>query len=89
MGEVFTSTAAVRPRSTRPGSDGVDEAEPATGGLTFAPRVPPLLVSTTPGRLLIVSRGWQDGHPLTHEVQAVYAVTGGRLVLQAWQERDL
>lgn len=46
----------------------------------------------TPTRLLIVSRGWQDGHPLTHEIQAVYALvrepTGDRLLLQSWRERD-
>ena len=48
---------------------------------------PRLLVM--PSRLLIVGRGWQGGHPLTHEIQAVYAVLGTRLMLQAWQERDL
>jgi hypothetical protein len=42
-----------------------------------------------PSRLLIVGRGWQDGHPLTHGIQAVYLVAGARLVLLAWQERDL
>jgi general secretion pathway protein K len=41
-----------------------------------------------PSRLLIVSRGWMQGHPLTREVQAVYQVEGGKLRLQAWQERD-
>jgi hypothetical protein len=39
--------------------------------------------------LLLISRGWQDGHPLTHEIQAAYAIVGHRLVLQAWSERDL
>ena len=46
-----------------------------------------------PGRLLIVSRGWLPGHPLTHEVQALFAIarepTGDRLVLLRWRERDL
>jgi len=46
-------------------------------------------LSAMPSRLLIVGRGWQDGHPLTHEIQAVYLVAGARLVLLAWQERDL
>src|SRR5438552_13067951 len=46
-------------------------------------------VSAMPSRLLIVGRGWQDGHPLTHEIQAVYDVLGARLTLLAWQERDL
>jgi general secretion pathway protein K len=41
-----------------------------------------------PSRLLIVSRGWMHGHPLTREIQAVYQVEGNRLRLQAWQERD-
>ena len=46
-------------------------------------------VVTTPTRLLLISRGWQEGHPLTHEIQAAYAVLGQRLVLQYWWERDL
>ena len=56
------------------------------GGLA-GPPAPHL--SVMPSRLLIVSRGWQGGHPLSHEIQAVYAVLGARLVLRAWQERDL
>jgi len=48
-----------------------------------------LLVSTVPSRLMLVSRGWQDGHPLTHEIQAVFAIVGRRLVLQSSWERDL
>jgi general secretion pathway protein K len=42
----------------------------------------------TPSRLLIVSRGWMHGHPLTREIQAVYQVDGDRLRLRSWQERD-
>lgn len=42
-----------------------------------------------PGSLLLTSRGWVPGHPLTHEVQAAYALVGQRLVLQSWRERDL
>ena len=49
----------------------------------------PLHLAVMPSRLLIIGRGWQDGHPLTHEIQAVYAIAGTRLVLVAWQERDL
>ena len=45
-------------------------------------------VSVMPTRLMLVSRGWQQGHPLTHEIQAVYAVVGPRLVLEGWEERD-
>ena len=49
----------------------------------------PLHLAVMPSRLLIIGRGWQDGHPLTHEIQAVYAIAGTRLILVAWQERDL
>ena len=42
-----------------------------------------------PSRILVVSRGWRDGHPLTHEIQAVYAVVGNQLTLVRWRERDL
>ena len=74
-GEVFTTADPVRP-AARP------EVLAAVGGGALA------LVSTVPSRLLLVSRGWRDGHPLTHEIQAVYALMGSRLVLQSWQERD-
>lgn len=56
---------------------------------------PPVLAAAAgelhdePSRLVFVSRGWQRGHPLTHEVQAVYAVQGTRLVFVHWRERDL
>lgn len=62
-----------------------------------APRSPDVFVPTTsrpaplsamPTRLLVISRGWQSGHPLTHEIQAVFAVVGQRLVLQSSRERD-
>ena len=59
------------------------------GDLMAASGVPGALVSTMPSRLMLVSRGWQEGHPLTHEIQVVYAVVGQRLVVQARQERDL
>lgn len=42
-----------------------------------------------PTRILIVARGWLNGHPLTHEIQAVYGIEGSSLVLVRWQERDL
>jgi general secretion pathway protein K len=42
-----------------------------------------------PTRLLIVSRGWREGHPFTFEVQAVYAIEGLRLVPVRRRERDL
>lgn len=42
-----------------------------------------------PSRIVIISRGWQKGHPLTHEIQAVYAVQGNQLAFVRWRERDL
>lgn len=57
------------------------------GGRSAALPIPGLTVA--PSRLLLVSRGWVPGHPLTHEIQAGYAVVGQRLRLQSWRERDL
>jgi len=42
-----------------------------------------------PSRLVLVSRGWMRDHPLTHEIQAVYAIASDRLVLVHWRERIL
>lgn len=42
-----------------------------------------------PSRVLLISRGWVSGHPLTSEIQAVYAITGNRLVFSHWRERTL
>ena len=42
-----------------------------------------------PSRILLIARGWQRGHPLTHEVQAVYAIQGNQLAFVRWRERDL
>jgi len=42
-----------------------------------------------PTRIVFIARGWQRGHPLTHEVQAVYAVQGNQLAFVRWRERDL
>lgn len=42
-----------------------------------------------PSRILVVSRGRMEGHPLTHEIQAVYAISENELRLIRWQERDL
>jgi general secretion pathway protein K len=39
-----------------------------------------------PSRLLLIARGWQDGHPLTHEVQAVIAVQGDLLAVVRTRE---
>jgi DNA uptake protein ComE-like DNA-binding protein len=80
-GEVFTSTDPTRPRREPSG-------EPDEMG-SAAPSQPFSQLVTTPTRLLLISRGWQEGHPLTHEIQAAYMILGHRLVLQAWWERDL
>jgi type II secretory pathway component PulK len=42
-----------------------------------------------PSRVVVVSRGWREGHPLTHEIQAVYAIVGADLILVRWRERGL
>jgi general secretion pathway protein K len=46
-------------------------------------------LSVAPNRLLLVSRGWLPGHPLSHEIQASYAIVGESLLLFSWRERDL
>lgn len=84
-GEVFLTTDPVRSQAFVPPPQYVPPG--AAPGALAVPSLPPLAV--TPSRLMIVSRGWADGHPLTHEIRAVYAVLGSRLALQAWQERDL
>jgi general secretion pathway protein K len=61
----------------------------ATGGFDLQ------AVTTMPRRLLIVSRGWTAGHPLTHEIQAVFELDGlrlpdgPRLRVVSWSQRDL
>lgn len=80
-GEVFTSNDPMQPR--RDPSSERDEFNVSSTS-TLIPEA-----TTTPTRLLLVSRGWQDGHPLTHEIQAAYSILGHRLVLQFWWERDL
>lgn len=79
-GELFASGAVVAQLTSR-GTAPRSASGPAVIG---AERT-----STVPSRILVVSRGWQDGHPLTHEIQAVFAVAGTRLTLRAWRERDL
>lgn len=54
---------------------------------------PPVLAAASgelrsePSRLLIISRGWLGAHPLTHEIQAVYAISTNDLVLVNWREQ--
>jgi hypothetical protein len=68
----LTSTDAFRP------SGGVGQPVSAEG----------MHLTITPTRLMIVSRGWQLGSPVTHEIQAVYVMLAGRLTLQSWEERE-
>ena len=52
-------------------------------------------ISTLPSRVLVISRGWEDGRPLTHEIQAVFELGGitasdaPQIDLVGWEERDL
>ena len=49
---------------------------------------------TVPNRILLVSRGWIEGEPLTHEIQAVLEVSelyrpeGPTLRVVSWTDRD-
>jgi len=50
-------------------------------------------LATVPSRVLIVSRGWLVGAPLTHEIQAVVqidpsSVAGAAFHVVSWTERD-
>jgi general secretion pathway protein K len=58
------------------------------GGANGVVAVDAPLLTIAPTRLMLVSRGWQPGSPLTHEIQAVYVIIGNALVLQSWEERD-
>jgi len=71
-GELFTSVDAFRPAPTS------GQVVPVEGSL----------VTIAPTRLMVVSRGWQQGAPLTREIQAVYIVLAGALTLESWEERD-
>ena len=42
-----------------------------------------------PTRLLVIARGWQRGHVLTRQIEAVYDITDDGLRLVRWRERDL
>lgn len=79
--------SAVVPYVTVWGDGSVDTSaapEPVRAALSSA-----AAVVSAPTRVLLVARGWQQRFPLTHEIQAVYAIEGDSAVLVAWQERDL
>jgi len=64
--------------------DTTDAPEPVRAALSAS-----AALVNAPTRVLLVARGWRGGVPLTHEIQAVYAIQGETLELVAWQERDL
>jgi hypothetical protein len=92
-GERFTSFADLRLGVERgvasPGA-GAPEQEDVVGGAAgdAASRAERLDAVMMPTRLLVISRGWQTGHPLTHEIRAVYAIVGTGLKLQSLEELD-
>jgi general secretion pathway protein K len=89
-GERFTSFGDLRLGAGRGAArSSGDDVETALGGAP-EPAVPAARLDAVmmPTRLLVVSRGWQTGHPLTHEIQAVYAIAGSTLKLLVLQERD-
>lgn len=63
-----------------------DTFRPSAGGPVSPEGFPALTVAPT--RIMLVSRGWQPGSPITHEIQATYVVLGSLMILQSWEERD-
>ncbi len=56
----------------------------------------PQSIAAVPERLLVISRGWHQDSPLTHEIQAVFDLSGLRfgderlrIEVSHWTERDL
>lgn len=69
--------------------ESLDELEAELGGdAPWLARIAHRLTVDGDGRVLIVARGWKQGHDLTREVQAVYAIEGSELRLLRWRERD-
>ena len=90
-GERFTTFTDLRlgpARAPVPSSDQDIEAIMGGAGPEPATQSARLDAVMMPSRLLVISRGWLVGHPLTHEIQAVYAIVGTSLKLQGLQERD-
>ena len=81
QGEVFESLFAVRDAT-------MGDCAPRVGSQTTN-------LTTLPAQILIISRGWEEGQPLTHEIQAVFQIDGvqladgPRLKIRHWVERDL
>lgn len=86
-GELFTSFADLRLGVER-GIAAPEERDFGHVTREVAPPAERLDAVMMPTRLLVISRGWQAGHPLTHEIRAVYAIVGTGLKLQSVEERD-
>jgi type II secretory pathway component PulK len=87
-GRAFRSLSELRPDRGGSAAAGVVADEPEAGGESPQPANRTLRAVMMPTRLMVISRGWRVGHPLTHEVQAVYALAGQQLKLLLWQEKD-
>jgi type II secretory pathway component PulK len=86
-GVTDAAASAIVPYVTIWGDGSVDTS--AAPGPVRAALSPAAAVVSSPTRVLVVARGWQQRFPLIHEIQAVYAIDGSTLELVAWQERDL
>ena len=86
-GVTDAAALAIVPYVTIWGDGSVDTS--AAPGPVRAALSPAAAVVSSPTRVLVVARGWQQRFPLIHEIQAVYAIDGLTLELVAWQERDL
>jgi type II secretory pathway component PulK len=86
-GVTDAAASAIVPYVTIWGDGSVDTS--AAPGPVRAALSPAATVVSSPTRVLVVARGWQQRFPLIHEIQAVYAIDGPTLELVAWQERDL
>ena len=86
-GVTDAAALAIVPYVTIWGDGSVDTS--AAPGPVRAALSPAATVVSSPTRVLVVARGWQQRFPLIHEIQAVYAIDGPTLELVAWQERDL
>jgi hypothetical protein len=89
-GERFIAHSDLRvgPRAAMPSTSSDVDGDMTGAPVATAAPTARLDAVMMPSRLLIVSRGWQVGHPLTHEIQAVYALAGTGLRLQSVEERD-
>jgi type II secretory pathway component PulK len=86
-GVTYTQASAIVPYVTIWGDGSVDTT--AAPEAVRAALSPSAAIVSGPTRVLLIARGWRDRFPLTHEIQAVYAIEGSTFVLVAWQERDL